>query len=512
MKSKKALYNLIASLALQIITSISGIILPRLFIEAYGSNINGMVSSINQFLRYLSLVEAGLGAASIASLYAPLVSKNTNKINEILSASRLFYIKSGYIFALLTIGFSIVYPWLVQEDVGFLTSSVMVIILAGSGLVEYFFVGKYRVLLIADQRSYVISLIQTVGVILNALVAIFFIKMGFSVLVTQSAATLIFVSRVLFIYIYVKSKYPRLNFREKPDLSAIDRRWDAFIQQITVLIISASPVIIITIFCSLSEVSVYVIYSLVFTAMNMILSAFSNGLLGGFGQLVAKGEIKVLQSSFDNYEYIYYMILTWVYTCAAILIIPFVEVYTYNVEDVEYTRPILGILFVVAGVFSNMRIPYLTMINAAGHFRETKYKSMIEAAINLVFSLIFVQFFGIAGVLIGSICSSIFRTPEVVLYTSKHILKSRPSQSLVRIVRAILLGLVSALLFMFFLDIKSINFIQWVSWGMIIGIGVLIIVLLGNLILEYSTFKNIIKRILLVISNLTNRINISRNK
>ncbi|MEP9406905.1 polysaccharide transport protein [Peribacillus frigoritolerans] len=506
MRSKKAIYNLIANLTLQIITSIIGIILPKLFIEAYGSNVNGMVSSINQFLRYLSLVEAGLGAASIASLYGPLALKNTSRINEILSASRNLYIKSGYIFAALTIGMALIYPLIIRGEIGFATSSIMVLILAGSGLVEYFIVGKYRVLLIADQKSYVISMIQSFGVLLNAIVAIIFIKAGFNVILTQSAATLVFISRVFFIVKYVKVKYPNLKYNLTPDLSAIDRRWDAFIQQFTNMAILTSPIIIITIFCSLSEVSVYVIYSLIFTGVNMILSAFSNGFVAGFGQIIAKKENDVLRRNFNKYEYIYYILLTWTYTCALLLILPFIEIYTNNISDTNYIRPIVAILFVVVGVSYNIRIPHSTMINAGGLYRETKFQSIIEASINLISSLILVQFFGIIGVLLGSLISNIYRTPEIILFTSKHITKSRPWKSLFRIILMVILGGLSALPFIFVFEIEVENIIQWLLMSIIVSVIVMIVILLGNMIFEYAVFKEIIKQIFAILKSFTRKI------
>ena len=50
-----------ANLFLQIVVFISGIILPRFILQAYGSSINGMITSVNQFLTYLGLAEAGGG-------------------------------------------------------------------------------------------------------------------------------------------------------------------------------------------------------------------------------------------------------------------------------------------------------------------------------------------------------------------------------------------------------------------------------------------------------------------
>ena len=75
MRVQQALKNLICNVLLQVVTAISGLILPRLYLQIYGSALNGMVSSATQFMSYLSLVEAGISAASIVGLYTPLSQK-----------------------------------------------------------------------------------------------------------------------------------------------------------------------------------------------------------------------------------------------------------------------------------------------------------------------------------------------------------------------------------------------------------------------------------------------------
>ena len=67
-------------------------------LTVYGSEINGLVTSISQFIGYFSLVEAGLASAAVYSLYKPLAEKDTKGINAILSASRHFYNQAVYIF------------------------------------------------------------------------------------------------------------------------------------------------------------------------------------------------------------------------------------------------------------------------------------------------------------------------------------------------------------------------------------------------------------------------------
>ncbi|MCG7406103.1 polysaccharide biosynthesis C-terminal domain-containing protein [Paenibacillus sp. ACRRX] len=505
MKIDNALYNLIANLLLQFVTAAVGIILPRLIIEAYGSNMNGMISSINQFLRYLSLVEAGLGAASIAALYKPLAASNIGEVNAVLSASRLFYRRAGIIFAVLVVGCAVCYPFLVHGQVPVITSSVMVLILAGSGLVEYFIIGKYRVLLMADQKSYVISLIQTIGVILNAVVSVVLIMSGFDVLITQTAATLIFVSRVLLVKWYVRREYKEVNYRAVPNHKALDRRWDAFIHQLNTLIVYAAPVVIITICCSLSEVSVYAVYNMVFVAVNMFVSAFSNGLMASFGHVIASGERGSLLRQFGAYEYMYYAVLTAAYACAAILILPFLRLYTSGIHDAVYIRPELAALFIVVGIVSNVRLPHYTLIQAAGHFRETKYPSIVESIINLVVSIILVQWFGMIGVMLGSICSHLYRTPELIRYTSKHILEHSAKQTIVRIIRLVILSAIAITPFLFVFVPEPASVMNWLLWAIIAGTVVLFIIVIGNVLLEPETARQVWKQVNRAIKKLKQR-------
>ena len=113
MRGKQALKNMVASLLLQVIVLLSGLILPRFILEAYGSSVNGMITSVNQFLTYLGLAEAGVGTATVVALYTPLALNQTEEVNSILSASRKFYNKSGMLFLALTLVLVGVYPFFI---------------------------------------------------------------------------------------------------------------------------------------------------------------------------------------------------------------------------------------------------------------------------------------------------------------------------------------------------------------------------------------------------------------
>ena len=79
---KITLLSVISSIILQISSIISGFIIPRIIISYFGSETNGLISSINQFLSYISLIEGGVTSVITASLYKPLVKKDEKKLAQ----------------------------------------------------------------------------------------------------------------------------------------------------------------------------------------------------------------------------------------------------------------------------------------------------------------------------------------------------------------------------------------------------------------------------------------------
>ena len=91
MRSKNAIINVIASVSLQLITIICGFIIPKLIISNYGSNVNGLIHSITQFLAYITLLESGFGPVVLATLYKPIANKDKGTIEEILLSPLSIY-------------------------------------------------------------------------------------------------------------------------------------------------------------------------------------------------------------------------------------------------------------------------------------------------------------------------------------------------------------------------------------------------------------------------------------
>ena len=162
------MYNIVTTLILQFVVLISGFIVPKLIIGKFGSNVNGLLSSITQFLAYISLLESGIGPVVKASLYKPIAEKDNKTIKNILRTSEKFFRVIALIFAIYLVFLSVGYPFLVQKEFGYLYTFSLVLIISVSTFFEYYFGMTYKLYLQTEQKTYVTSVIQIITYILNS--------------------------------------------------------------------------------------------------------------------------------------------------------------------------------------------------------------------------------------------------------------------------------------------------------------------------------------------------------
>jgi len=449
----------------------------------------------------MSLVEAGIGAAGAFALYKPLAEKQDQTVSEIVSATKKFYLRSGMIFAGLVVLLILVYPYAVHNEITDLSFiRTMIFVLSFSGLVDYFYLGKYRVLLQADQRSYVISIAQIVGTVVMTIVSILLMEFACSALLVKGTAAVIYLLRSIAVGIYVRREYPQINLKAKPKMEAFNQRWAALTHQIVSMIVTNTDVVVLTLLVpqnALVTVSIYSVYNLVASALSGMMTSISNGLGSGFGEVIAKKEQATLERSFSNYEYAYFLIIFAAYTCMASLLYPFIKVYSKDFTDgVNYLNWILVILFSLFGLLQSLRLPGLTIICAAGHYKETRNRAILEAVINVVVSLALVRPLGIYGVLIGTCASYLYRTTDIIIYTAHHFLPGTLKRSVLRILRGSVLSVILTLGAWKLIPTGAgmSGWMAWLLWAVLDALAVALVMLLTNIAFEPQEFKMLWKR------------------
>lgn len=464
MRSKKALLNTITSLGLEIVTIISSLIVPRLILLHFGSSYNGLTSSISHFVSYLSLLTSGVGAVTTAALYKPLHEGDNEAISSIVNATEIFMRRIAFIFTVGVFVFAIAYPLVVPNDFGWLFAASLVVIISLSKIVQYFFGTAYETLIVADQRLYLITFIRIITTALNTLIAVILIYYSKSIHVIKFGSALVFMINPIFIYLYTKSHY-KIDKTIKPNFIAIKQRWDAFGHQVANFINNNTDIVVLSVFTSLNEVSVYTIYYLVMNGIKMILQSFYNGINAAFGNMIARKEFGALSRNLSYFEFLMYSLSTIMYTTTAILIVPFVTLYTSGITDVNYIRPWFGYLASIGAAIYAIQTPYQSVARGAGHFRETRNASYIEAVINIVLSLVLVKKFGLIGVTIGTVIALLFRTIQYSYYVSKNII----SRDFFITIRRLFLTACNVVIIVFtvkFVGLNPItNYLNWIIAG-----------------------------------------------
>lgn len=484
--------NTISSLSLQIVTALIGLVLPRLMIGAYGSEVNGLISSIAQFLSYISLMEAGTGSVMKAALFKPLVDGDTKAVSSVIAAFRGFFRKIACLFLVYLSIVAVAYPFL-SKNPSFSYSYIfwMTIILGIGTFSQYFFSITYQLLLQADQKIYFVEIVQIITLILNFVACALLIAFNVEIHIVKLISTFVFLLRPLAINIYVRKKYC-LDYKATPDKSSMKQCWDGFGHHIAYFMHRNTDVAILTIFSTYSEISVYAVYNTVVHSIQVLINSLSSSVTSKFGELYAKKDDKSLNRAFVQYETLTFNISTLLFTVTGIMIVPFVHVYTLGITDADYQRELFGFLLVLAEFMYATRTPYSNLVFAAGRFRDTRNGALLEAGINLALSIILVNWLGIVGVAIGTLVAMIYRTVDYAVYLSKHILK-RPIgyflRNLLLSMSVFAIGmLLSKLLILpnFVFD----NFISWVVCASIITVSCTVILLIIQLLFNKKNFMS----------------------
>lgn len=477
MRSKKAFINFLAAIIELVVATVTSFIVPHYIIRAYGSSVNGLLSSIAQFLSYIALIESGIGAIGRASLYKPLAEKDSVTLSGNVKALENFYRKVSYVFLAYVVILSFLFPLLVNQDFDWIYTATLIVILAFSTFIQYYFGITNQTVVQADQKKYIVSLLQALTLLLNMFITVFMIKVGASVHIMKVGSALAYAIRPIILYLYVGRHY-KLDKRAKPRSEILKQRWDGLAQHIAFFIHKNTDIAVLTILANVKEVSVYSVYMLAVAGCSKVVNIFSSSLEPAFGNMIAKGERKTLENRVRLCSTVTIQVAIILFSTAAIVISPFIELYTRGVSDVNYLRPFFGVIMLIAEAFYCIRLPYQSAVYAAGHFKQTRNGAIVEAILNICISVILVFRYGLIGVAIGTLVSMLFRTLQYIWYYHINLLEKKKGikQEIVRIVVSVFeIGLI-VIFANVIPEVSAYDYVSWILGSCLVGIGCTVIV------------------------------------
>lgn len=409
MRTKKSIINIGAGVVGQIIATIVSFVNRTIFIHILGSSYLGVNGLFTNILSILSLAELGVGSAIIYNMYKPLAEKDEYKITALMNFYEKAYIIIGVVIGIIGI---LLVPFLDlivydKPDISNLTIIYLLFLL--DSVVSYFFAYK-RSILTADQKNYINIMNQQ---IFNIIKVIFQI----SILVITKSFLLYLIIQIICTFISnlsiskkVNKMYPYLKINKKSKLDKESKRGifknisALMCQKIGSVIVGGTDNILISSFVGVYWVGLYSNYLMIINMVNSFLSQIINALTASIGNLNATEEKEKSKEIFD----IIFFCNNWIYSfctiCLLILINPFIKVWIGSKFIME-----MKIVFIIILNFfiKGMRQTTIMYSNTLGLFWQERYKSLIEATINLIVSIVLLKKYGIMGVFLGTLISTI---------------------------------------------------------------------------------------------------------
>lgn len=495
-RTKNAILNVIFSLLLQLATFARGLILPRLIIPAYGSDVNGLVSSITQFLTYISLLEAGVGSIFRASLYKPLSKHDMDGVSGIINEQKRFYRKIGVIFVFYVLVLCVVYPLIAKTDIARSYIVSLILILSVSTFAEYFVSLPYSSLLSADQKiriSYIVNIIYTV---VNIIVSLFWVSLKADIRMIYFSMCIIGLLRPLFYTLYVKRHY-KLKRNVKADKTALNQRWNGMVHHFAYYIHTNTDAAILTIFVGTAVVSVYNVYGAIIFGVEKIITSISTGIAAGLGNLIESKKADQINATVNQFELVQGGIATVLYTVTGLMLIPFIRLYTINMTDMDYIQPLFGYVLILAEIIYCLRCIYSTVSTNANKFKETQLGAILECVLNLLVSLALVLIckLGILGVAIGTVVGMLVRYLYEIIFLSKNVIYRPITKAFKMLTASFAIIIIAIVLCNVILDYtKIMTFASWFIYAIITTLIVGIIAATVYVFFYKEDIKSIIGR------------------
>lgn len=383
----------------------------RIFFVKFLSNeylgLNGLFSNI---LTILSLTELGIGEAITFGLYKPLSCNDEKKCAQLMSLYKKIYIITGIIIIFLGL---LIVPFLdffISNRPNINNLELIFMLFVINSAVSYFFSYK-RNLIIADQKKYIATFYRYMLYFILNVFQIIFLAITRNYIIYLLLQVITTILENLLVSIKADKMYPFLKVKKNDKLDdnlkkEVFRNSKAmFMHKIGGVVVSSTDNILLSKMISLAVVGIYSNYCLIISALNSLFSQFYNSIVASVGNLFAITNEKKQLEVFEKVDFLGFWIYSFSSACLVSLFNPFINIWLG--KDYVFNFKIVVVL-VLNYYLTGMRKSNLTFREASGLFYIDRWKAIIEALVNIVFSILLAKLYGTIGIFIGTTISSIF--------------------------------------------------------------------------------------------------------
>ncbi len=475
--------NFLIGISTQLCLMALGFILPNLITRKLGDEALGLINGVSDLYQYVALLEAGVTAASIQALYAPVAHQQQSQISSIVSTSRSYFLRISRIYLGCIVLLALLYTCFVNSQLSKVDIFLVAFLLGFSSYLNFRNLNTWRSLLTAQGKIYIVTATLNLGSIAIYLVKILLLYLGAGIVEIEIIHIVVSIIQALFLRAYVRHHNPDLDLEAPRDFHLIDQRRAVLVHQVSGLIFFNTDILMISWFLNLRQASIYTIYNLVANTLYLLLNYANSAVQHRLGQLYAKDR-PAAQRFYQAYSSAFYLLGFSVVTTLAAFYIPFMQVYTRNFNNPDFVSPLLALFFTLKLLLFVIRMPAQLAIETAGQFRETQHQAIAEPIIKLSTSLLCLIPFGLYGILLGTLAAMLYRSFAIIFFTEKHIYRGDSPKSIRRLILHLALAVGLSQLFQWspLPQILGGRYITLFMYGLILAIGSLLCVGVLNLL------------------------------
>lgn len=408
MRTKNSLINISVGVGNQLIITFLSFFSRTIFIQTLGVEYLGINGLFTNILAMLSLAEAGIGSSIIYNLYKPVADNDKEKINMLMA----LYKKAYFVIALivLTLGLSLL-PFLNHfvKNTNVENIHLIYLVFLLNTVTPYLFQHKNSFLNVS-QKGYIITGLFSVSSILSTCLKIGILYTTSNYILYLIIDSVITIANSIILSVIVDRLYPFLKKKVSTKIdnltkSNLIKNIKAIIlQNVGTYLIFGTQNIIISYYVSVAAVGLYSNYYMLIEICRTFINQVFNNIYHSVGNLVAKESKEKIYSVYK----VTLLVNFWLYSVFTIMLFIMIEPFIKLWIGPEFLMEKL-VLIVLAVTFyeRGMRNSISTVKTTAGIFHEDRYIPLCQAAVNLGFSIMLVQYIGIAGVFIGTLISAI---------------------------------------------------------------------------------------------------------
>lgn len=420
MHGKKVINNSVISILYKIVMLIIGFVTRKIFIVYIGEELLGLNSLYTNLLDLLNLADLGIGVAVQYQLYEPLVKKDYEKLSRIMSAAKKIYNTIGCIIAVAGVVLSFFVQFLIKETSYPLWFVQVAFLISVFGVASgYFFVHK-KLFFYANEEFALVNIVDLCSKIITVVISLIMTVIFKNYFIYLFINALYGVCSNFIVNIYYNKRYGKLIQKVKEyknEVKGITSNLKNVIPiKLSNYVYNSTDNVIISKVLGLTTVAMYSNYMVIINALMGIEYLFGNILTSTIGKIIKEDRSKKdVYKVYLTFQYAQYW-FTSVCFCGLVVLLNLVI--TIWLGNEFLISKWCYIVLVVEFFIHSMYQPAYVMYGASGKFKEDKYVTIWSAVMNIVISIVLVQFVGLVGVIIGTLITDIYiwivRTYQVV--------------------------------------------------------------------------------------------------